>query len=868
MILQRDLWELYCPERSRDELATCQWLLPLLDKLPSEDPGPVEFSDWLARHYATQAEESHRKSQGQFFTPPQVALFMARLSSLSSSRARVIDPGAGTGTLIAALAEHISQEGQCHELHAVAYETDASLLAPLALTLGFTRNWLSHHRIAFDFEIELEDFILSNRSLLRPTPLFDSPDDLRRPHLVVANPPYFKLPKNDPRVALLPEVVYGQPNVYALFMASAAKLLSPGGQLIFITPRSFCSGPYFRLFRKWFFHTLALERIHLFESRTDTFGRDRVLQENVIISARKAEPRNIIEVSHSFGAEDLISVAAEQVPSHQVLDLNSSEAVLNIPAHPADSLLREVFANWSDRLHSLGLDISTGPIVPFRTTALTDEGDSSTTAPVLWLQHVQRMAVKWPLFRFDKPQRIRIEPESFRLLLPNANYVLVRRFSAKEENSRITAAPYLGKHTLSSEYVGLENHLNYLHRPGDNLLESEVMGLAALLNSRWVDQYFRMFSGNTQISATELRNLPLPRLEKIRLIGDRLLESDGVSKIALINQVVGEVLDLPVELANNGGHMPKIEEAKDLLNGLGLPPAQRNEIAALTLLALAGLTESDPWKSARRRSIRIHDMISFIEHNYHKRYAENTRETFRRQVLHQFEQARLVDLNPDYPTLPTNSPRTHYAISEELLPVIQSYGTKTHRRHLDRFISERGTLLEIYQQRKSQHLIPLRDTRGHEYQLSPGKHNQLQVAVVEKFAPRFAPGAKLLYLGDTAHKTLIMNTTELEKVGFPADKHSKLPDIVLYVPKKRWLFLIEVVTAHGPVSPKRHRELEKLLAGSLGRIYVSVFPDFKEYLRHVREIAWETEVWIQEAPDHLIHYNGSKFLGPHLTPKP
>jgi adenine-specific DNA-methyltransferase len=282
------------------------------------------------------------------------------------------------------------------------------------------------------------------------------------------------------------------------------------------------------------------------------------------------------------------------------------------------------------------------------------------------------MAITWPLLRFNKPQRIRIEPESFRLVLPNANYVVVRRFSAKEENSRITAAPYLGEQTLPSKFIGIENHLNYLHRPGDRLSESETLGLAAFLNSRWVDQYFRMFSGNTQISATELRNLPLPPLEKIRLIGERLLKSDGVSKIALINQVVGEELNLPVELTNSsGGHMPKIEEAKDLLNGLGLPPAQRNEIAALTLLALASLTENDAWRSARRRSIRIHDMISFIQQNYHKRYAENTRETFRRQVLHQFEQARLVDLNPDDPTLPTNSPRTHYAISEELLPVLE-----------------------------------------------------------------------------------------------------------------------------------------------------------------------------------------------------
>ena len=134
---------------------------------------------------------------------------------------------------------------------------------------------------------------------------------------------------------------------------------------------------------------------------------------------------------------------------------------------------------------------------------------------------------------------------------------------------------------------------------------------------------------------------------------------------------------------------------------------------------------------------------------------------------------------------------------------------------------------------------------------------------MEQFAPRFAPGAKLLYLGDTANKSLVMDSEELVRLGFPVDKHSKLPDVVLYLPKKRWLYLIEVVTSHGPVSPKRFQELEKIFDQSaIGRVYVSAFPDFKEYIRHARNIAWETEVWLAEAPDHLIHFNGDKFIGP------
>lgn len=858
----RDLWKLYCPDLNRDELDSCDWLQHVSAQWFHNDVLPVDLCDRLGQIYSDSADEHHRKAHGQFFTPPAIARFMARWSVPFHLGTRVIDPGAGLGILLAALAEHIAEKVDCSEWHATAYETEAALRPALTIALGYVRHWLRRRNIQFTFEVKPDDFILANAPLLHPVPMFESANKERAPHLIIANPPYFKLPKTDSRAAVLREVVNGQSNIYALFMAASAKLLQPNGQLVFITPRSFCSGPYFRQFRKWFFQNVALEKMHVFESREEAFGRDKVLQENIIISAKKNSiPFDSVEISSSHGVDDLSAVAMQRVPSATVLDLTSPEMMVHIPLNHNDASIQETFNRWTNRLRAFGLEVSTGPIVPFRTTAFVTEEYNATTAPVLWIQHIGRMAITWPLMRFTKPQQIRVEPSTRALLLPNANYVLVRRFSPKEENSRITAAPYL-KDSLPTDFLGIENHINYLHRPGGSLSIAEAVGFAAFLNSRWVDQYFRLSSGNTQVSATELRNLPLPSLEKIQAIGERLLHSDGVSQIALMNQVVGEELDLPFEMTN-GGHMSKIEEAKDLLNALGLPPPQRNELAALTLLTLAGLTEADSWQKAQRRSIRIHDMILFVEQNYHKRYAENTRETFRRQVLHQFEQARLIDLNPDDPSLPTNSPRTHYAITEALLPIVRNYGTKAGQRLLEKFRTQQGSLLEIYQRRRAQQLIPLKDQAGSEYRLSPGKHNQLQVATIESFAPRFAAGAKLLYLGDTAHKTLVMDVSGLAKVGFPADKHSKLPDIVLYLSKKNWLFLIEVVTSHGPVSPKRYTELEKMLVkSSVDRVYVSVFPDFKEYLRHARNTAWETEVWIAEAPDHLIHYNGDKFMGP------
>lgn len=309
--------------------------------------------------------------------------------------------------------------------------------------------------------------------------------------------------------------------------------------------------------------------------------------------------------------------------------------------------------------------------------------------------------------------------------------------------------------------------------------------------------------------------------------------------------------------------MAKVDEAKQILKALGLPPAQQTDIAAYTLLALADLGPKKPWAAAKRHSIRIHDVLQFTQSAFKKTYAENTRETVRRQVIHQFEQARVIDRNPDEPELATNSPRTHYAISESALLAIQMFGTKAFAPSAKKFTDSHGSLHEVYAANKAMQLVPIKLEDGTEYLLSPGKHNEVQAAIVQEFAPRFAPGSTLLYLGDTAKKTLILNEAMLDAIGLPITKHDKMPDVVLYSPEKNWLFLIEAVTSHGPVSPKRKMELEETLGGcEAERIYVSAFPDFAEFKKHATNIAWETEVWLADMPDHMIHFNGDKFLGP------
>ncbi len=276
------------------------------------------------------------------------------------------------------------------------------------------------------------------------------------------------------------------------------------------------------------------------------------------------------------------------------------------------------------------------------------------------------------------------------------------------------------------------------------------------------------------------------------------------------------------------------------------------------------MKESSHWKEAQKISLGVtKGIMTFIQENYQRKYAPNTREIIRRQVLHQFVQAGIVNYNPDIPDLPVNSPKVHYAISTPALMTIKAFGTKKWAKSVKKFQKEIGELKEVYRKNRELEKIPVIVGKNKTLLLSPGKHNEVQAAIIEQFAPRFAKGSRLLYLGDTEKKDLFIEKTILEKLGIPIDKHSKLPDVVLYDKDRNWLYLIEAVTSHGHISPKRFVELEKLLAHcSAGKVYVTAFPDFSGFKKHSKEIAWETEVWIMDMPDHMIHFNGDKFIGP------
>ena len=308
--------------------------------------------------------------------------------------------------------------------------------------------------------------------------------------------------------------------------------------------------------------------------------------------------------------------------------------------------------------------------------------------------------------------------------------------------------------------------------------------------------------------------------------------------------------------------MSKLEEAKGILSAIGLPRAQTNDRSAYVLLALSSLKENTPWAEAAKTEMRIVDMMNFMHTHYGKEYKPNTRETIRKDTIHQFVGAAVAERNTDSADRPTNSPNYCYCLTSEMLKLVQSYGLRKWQAQLKHFISEKGTLIEQYKQQRDFARVPV-VVNGQEFHFSAGEHNSLQKAIIEEFAPRFARGAEILYIGDTDAKNLVKNREYLEQLGVEITDHDKLPDIILYFMEKEWLFFIEAVTSVGPISIKRKQELEQMTNNCyVGKVYVTAFPDNRIFKRFVDQLAWETEVWIADNPDHMIHFNGDMFIGP------
>ena len=312
----------------------------------------------------------------------------------------------------------------------------------------------------------------------------------------------------------------------------------------------------------------------------------------------------------------------------------------------------------------------------------------------------------------------------------------------------------------------------------------------------------------------------------------------------------------------------KLDQAKEILKALGLPRQQYNNRSAWVFLALAHIRPKDKWQNAKAPLLPTVNIMQFIREHYDQDYKPNTRETIRRQTLHQFEQARIVDRNRDNPSRPTNSKDNNYSLNSPVIEVLKKYPNGNWKQKIEEYQKELPKLQKIYERILDKTKIPIKLPMGKKVKLSPGKHNQLHKDIVYEFCSRFIGSSGIiLYIGDTAKsrneggKFMILEKEQLKAIGIPPMSHEKLPDLVAYDKKRKRVFLIEAVTSHGPISPKRYIEMEKILKNcKIKKIYVSAFPNINEFRRHIMNIAWETEVWIADNPDHMIHFNGDHFL--------
>jgi adenine-specific DNA-methyltransferase len=832
---------------------------------------------------AVHLSPKQRSERGQFLTPPPVASLMASMLTCDMPVVSLLDAGAGVGSLFAAVVDAICRrEIPPEHLHIVAYEIEPLLADSAEETLRLCRAACEYAGIAFSGEVRRTDFLcdavrLLETNLLQTEALIET--EPLRFTCAIQNPPYRKINNDsDPRLYLR-RLGIETTNLYTGFLYTAMRLLSPGGELVAVTPRSFCNGRYFRPFREAFLQEAALTRLHLFETRQEAFKDDAVLQETLILRAVKTETRpEHVTVTTGHTASDEVFLHRE-VPYTEVVRPDDPEQFIRVVPDEASRKVAEKMARFQTPLDALGLQVSTGRVVDFRAAEHLRIAPDLDTAPLIWPLHLNGENgaegggyVQWPRVGAKKPNALVACSATDALRVPNGNYVLVKRFSAKEQKKRITAAVYEGGRIPAADPfgVGFENHLNYFHTSGTGFDLTLARGLAAYLNATLVDEYFRQHSGHTQVNATDLRNLRYPTREELcslgSMVGVPFPTQDAIDQ--LIEKVLRNMTEGDETAENLVGNpvaaKKQIAEALLVLKQLGLPAAQQNERSALTLLALLDLRPGQTWAEASHPLRGITPIMDFIAKYYGKTYAPNTRETVRRFTVHQFIEAGLLIANPDAPERPVNSPRNVYQVTASALDLFRTFGTAEWERDVEAYLATVETLKERYARERRRERIPVEVMPGQTITLSPGGQNILIERIIADFCPYHTPGAKLLYVGDTEDKFAYFDRDTLLALGVTINEHGKMPDVIVHHVAKNWLVLIEAVTSHGPVNAKRHAELTERFAGSsAGLVFVTAFLTRKAFLPYLQDISWETEVWLADAPTHLIHFDGAQFLGPY-----
>jgi len=468
---------------------------------------PLHTLDHVRKSFNRTTSRSDRSEIGQFLTPVATARFMSSMFESGPPEMMILDPGAGAGVLFATYVETlISQENRPLSIKVVAYETDSTIMPYLEDTLKRCQSLCISNGIEFHGTIKREDFVTAAIAETRES-LFVVPGE-RFTH-VILNPPYKKINSQTAMSRMLYSSHIEVVNLYAAFVWLSMLLLKPGGQMVAITPRSFCNGPYFKKFRVSFLRMMSLKLIHIFESRTKAFGDDNVLQENIIYHAFRGLQKSKSTIISTSDGLDFDKARTISVPYERVVHPSDRDMFIHLDIDSTDASPIERMKCLSASLNKLGLSVSTGRVVDFRAREHLQMFPQQDTVPLIYPCHFAKGFINWPVESGKKHNAIALSAETSDLLVEAGFYVLTKRFSSKEQQRRVMAAIY-DPTRFDARLVGFENHLNYFHKQGKGLPADLTKGLALYLNSTVADQYFRLFSGHTQVNATDLRKMPYP----------------------------------------------------------------------------------------------------------------------------------------------------------------------------------------------------------------------------------------------------------------------------------------------------------------------------------------------------------------------
>ncbi len=493
---------------------------------------PLSMLDHIRKSFNSVTSRADRSQIGQFLTPAVIAHFMASMFETKGREVRILDPGAGAGVLFAALVEKlISRKTQPVSIEVIAYETDSIILPHLKETMNRCESLCRSAGVTFHGTIRMEDFISSGIAETEES-LFIVPDN-RFTHAII-NPPYKKINGQTAMSKMLYAAGIEVANLYAAFVWLAMNFLEPGGQLVAITPRSFCNGPYFKKFRVAFLEMMSFRRIHVFISRKKAFGDDDVLQENVIYHAVRERQKSKSVIISASESTDFDKANEFAIPYSNLVHPGDRDAFIHLGGDDANFDVIRHMEHFTSSLSKLNLSVSTGRTVDFRAREHLRQSPQQGTAPLIYPCHFQDGFIKWPAESGKKPNAIIASHETSDLFVEAGYYVLTKRFSSKEQHRRVMAAIY-DPAKIEAPYVSFENHVNYFHRYGKGLPADLAKGLALYLNSTIVDRYFRLFSGHTQVNATDLRKMPYPSQEQLLRLGshieERMPDQDSIDGI-------------------------------------------------------------------------------------------------------------------------------------------------------------------------------------------------------------------------------------------------------------------------------------------------------------------------------------------------